>query len=143
MKWKIIMRSMSIIIILITIFIIVLYEPNIKIEDMINLGEIKSEVEEDSTNESSISKDKEILKGTSYYTLTLDSIVNNLTLDERNIVKGILGKLSVIDCAKINSILNDDNIDSKKEALKYIKKRLLEEDYRMLENILNQYIDLV
>ena len=32
---------------------------------------------------------------------------------------------------------------SEKDALEFIKKRLLEEDYRQIEGILNQYLDLV
>ena len=76
-------------------------------------------------------------------TISLDNIINELTLDERSVVKSILDKLSVIDCAKVNSILNSGSIDSKEEALSYIKKRLIEEDYNRLEGILNQYIELV
>ena len=145
MKWKIIMRTMSLLVIVVTIFIVVLYEPNIKNKDISNLEDETTEITEENVEESYLSTDKEILQGNSsdVLTLSLDNIINSLTLDERNVVKGILDKLSVVDCAKVNSILNNDSVDSKKEAMEYIKKRLLKEDYDRLESILNQYIDLV
>lgn len=145
MKWKIIMRTMSILVIVATIFIVVLYEPNIKNNDINNLKDEIAESEEESVEESYLPTDKEILQGNSsdVLTLSLDNVINSLTLDERSVVKGILDKLSVIDCAKVNSILNDNSINSKKEAMEYIKKRLVKEDYDRLESILNQYIDLV
>ena len=104
-----------------------------------------TEITEGDVEETSLSTDKQILQGNSsdVLTLNLDNIINSLTLDERNVVEGILDKLSVVDCAKVNSILNNGSIDSKKEAMEYIKKRLVEEDYDRLVGILNQYIDLV
>lgn len=145
MKWKIIMRTMSILVIVATIFIVVLYEPNIKNNDINNLKDEIAESEEESVEESYLPTDKEILQGNSsdVLTLSLDNVINSLTLDEISVVKGILDKLSVIDCAKVNFILNDNSINSKKEAMEYIKKRLVKEDYDRLESILNQYIDLV
>ncbi len=145
MKWKIIMRTMSLLVIVVTIFIVVLYEPNIKNKDISNLEDETTEITEGNAEEPSLSTDREILQGNSsdVLTLNLDNIINSLTLDERNVVEGILDKLSVVDCAKVNSILNNGSIDSKKEAMEYIKKRLVEEDYDRLVGILNQYIDLV
>ncbi len=145
MKLKIMMRTMSILVVLITIFIIVLYEPKIEEGDVGNSEEITNGIVEENVEEISLSTDQEILQGykSDVLTISLDNVISNLTLDERSVVKGILDKLSVIDCAKINSILNSGRVDSEQEALLYIKKRLVEEDYKRLEGILNQYIDLV
>lgn len=143
MKLNIIMRTMSILVAVSIIFIIVLYEPNAKKEN--EFDEISSSVIEETIEEKSVSSDQEVIQGytSDILTISLDNIINELTLDERSVVKSILDKLSVIDCAKVNSILNSGSIDSKEEALSYIKKRLIEEDYKRLEGILNQYIDLV
>lgn len=145
MKCKIIMRTMSILVVVVTIFIIVLYEPKIEEGDVGNSEEITNGIVEENVEETSLSTDQEILQGykSDVLTISLDNVMSNLTLDERSVVKGILDKLSVIDCAKINSILNSGRVDSEQEALSYIKKRLVEEDYKRLEGILNQYIDLV
>ena len=128
MKWKIIMRTMSLLVIVVTIFIVVLYEPNIKNKDISSLEDETTEITEGDVEETSLSTDKQILQGNSsdVLTLNLDNIINSLTLDERNVVEGILDKLSVVDCAKVNSILNNGSIDSKKEAMEYIKKRWVE-----------------
>ncbi|CUO51332.1 hypothetical protein H8S10_14885 [Clostridium sp. NSJ-49] len=143
MKLNIIMRTMSILVAVSIIFIIVLYEPNAKKEN--EFDEISSSVIEETIEEKSVSSDQEVIQGytSDILTISLDNIINELTLDERSVVKSILDKLSVIDCAKVNSILNSGSIDSKEEALSYIKKRLIEEDYNRLEGILNQYIELV
>lgn len=143
MKLNIIMRTMSILVAVSIIFIIVLYEPNAKKEN--EFDEISSSVIEETIEEKSVSSDQEVIQGytSDILTISLDNIINALTLDERSVVKSILDKLSVIDCAKVNSILNSGSIDSKEEALSYIKKRLIEEDYNRLEGILNQYIELV
>ena len=143
MKLNIIMRTMSILVAVSIIFIIVLYEPNAKKEN--EFDEISSSVIEETIEEKSVSSDQEVIQGytSDIITISLDNIINALTLDERSVVKSILDKLSVIDCAKVNSILNSGSIDSKEEALSYIKKRLIEEDYNRLEGILNQYIELV
>lgn len=141
MKLKIIMRSMSLLIVITTIFIIVLYEPKFKDENM-----PESEASTNNTiQENYLPGDQEIIQGYSYDVLTIgfDEVMNRLTVDEKEVIKGILDKLSVVDCAKVNSILNDNGIDSRREALLYIRKRLLEEDYKRFEDILNQYIDLV
>ena len=143
MKLNIIMRTMSILVAVSIIFIIVLYEPNAKKEN--EFDEISSSVIEETIEEKSVSSDQEVIQGytSDILTISLDNIINALTLDERSVVKSILDKRSVIDCAKVNSILNSGSIDSKEEALSYIKKRLIEEDYNRLEGILNQYIELV
>ena len=143
MKLNIIMRTMSILVAVSIIFIIVLYEPNAKKEN--EFDEISSSVIEETIEEKSVSSDQEVIQGytSDILTISLDNIINALTLDERSVVKSILDKLSVIDCAKVNSILNSGSIDSKEEALSYIKKRLIEEDYNRFEGILNQYIELV
>lgn len=143
MKLNIIMRTMSILVAVSIIFIIVLYEPNAKKEN--EFDEISSSVIEETIEEKSVSSDQEVIQGytSDILTISLDNIINELTLDERSVVKSILDKLSVIDCAKVNSILNSGSIDSKEEALSYIKKRLIEEDYNRFEGILNQYIELV
>ena len=145
MRRNIIIKTMSILVIVTTIFIIILYEPNIKNNDVSKLEEAIADIAEENVEEPYLYTDKEILQGNNsdVLILSLDNIIDNLTLDERNVVKGILAKLSVIDCAKVNSILNNSSIDPKNEALEYIKKRLVKEDYERLKSILNQYIDLV
>ena len=135
---------MTILVIVITIFVVVLYEPKIKSENLSNYDDTTSDIIEENIKESYLVTDQEILQGYSsdILTISLENIMSKLTLDERSVIKGILDKLSVIDCAKVNSILNSGNIDSKQQALAYIKKRLLEVDYNRFEGILNQYIDL-
>lgn len=145
MRRNIIIKTMSILVIVTTIFIIILYEPNIKNNDVSKLEEAIADIAEENVEEPYLYTDKEILQGNNsdVLILSLDNIIDNLTLDERNVVKVILAKLSVVDCAKVNSILNNSSIDPKNEALEYIKKRLVKEDYERLKSILNQYIDLV
>ena len=145
MRRNIIIKTMSILVIVTTIFIIILYEPNIKNNDASKLEEATADIVEENVEEPYLYTDKEILQGNNsdVLILSLDNIIDNLTLDERNVVKVILAKLSVVDCAKVNSILNNSSIDPKNEALEYIKKRLVKEDYERLKSILNQYIDLV
>ena len=145
MRRNIIIKTMSILVIVTTIFIIILYEPNIKNNDVSKLEEATADIVEENVEEPYLYTDKEILQGNNsdVLILSLDNIIDNLTLDERNVVKVILAKLSVVDCAKVNSILNNSSIDPKNEALEYIKKRLVKEDYERLKSILNQYIDLV
>lgn len=145
MQSKIIMRSLSLIVGAISIYIIFLYEPKIEgLDNNILEEKVDSTIEEvDNTVE--VLGQQEVIHGYKHDVLSinLDGIIENLTTDEKNTVKGILFKLSVIDCAKVNSILNSSSIEPQREALLFIKKRLLEEDYRRLEGILNQYIDLV
>ena len=145
MRRNIIIKTMSILVIVTTIFIIILYEPNIKNNDVSKLEEAIADIAEENVEEPYLYTDKEILQGNNsdVLILSLDNIIDNLTLDERNVVKVVLAKLSVVDCAKVNSILNNSSIDPKNEALEYIKKRLVKEDYERLKSILNQYIDLV
>ena len=145
MKSKIIMRSLSLIVGVISIYIIFLYEPKVEVLDnSIAEEEIDSAIETVDNNIELLDQ-QEAIQGYKYDVLSINlgGVVENLTTDEKNIVKGILCKLSVVDCAKVNSILNSSSIEPQREALLFIKKRILEEDYRRLEGILNQYIDLV
>lgn len=145
MKSKIIMRSLSLIVGVISIYIIFLYEPKIEGSDnSIVEAEVDNTIETVDNN-IELSDQKEVIQGYKYDVLSINlgGVVENLTTDEKNIVKGILCKLSVVDCAKVNSILNSSSIEHQREALLFIKKRILEEDYRRLEGILNQYMDLV
>ena len=103
MKWKIIMRTMSLLVIVVTIFIVVLYEPNIKNKDISSLEDETTEITEGNVEEPSLSTDKEILQANSsdVLTLNLDNIINSLTLDERNVVEGILDKLQLLIVLKL------------------------------------------
>lgn len=142
MKINILIKSMSLLVAVVTIFIVILYEPKTNIDASNNLEYVDDEIIGYPITEEVAVSSQEILQdyNSDILTINLGNVIDNLTLDEKNVVRNILNKLSVIDCAKVNSILKKRGII---EALSYMEKRLIKEDYKRLEGILNQYIDLV
>lgn len=109
-----------------------LVEENIYVEDEEIINNVYAEEDDINSNH-----------GDNTLTIEFNEISDKLSRDEKNTINKILSKLSVTDCAKVNKILEMNNDESDKKALEFIKKRLLDEDYRQIEGILNQYLDLV
>ena len=74
---------------------------------------------------------------------TFDEIINKISLKEKEEISDVLKKLSITDCSKIDSFLNqEDNSKALDEALQFIRKRLSAKDYERFQEILSKYIDL-
>ena len=152
MNTKMLMKITACLFAITVFYVVVIWQP--KTEDSAevyseNLTEAnESDTSDDSIdevyNESEESTINNNIYGENILTIEFNNINDKLSSDERNTINKVLGKLSVMDCARVNRLLQMNNYSgSEKDALEFIKKRLLEEDYRQIEGILNQYLDLV
>ena len=151
MNTKMLMKITACLFAITVFYVVVIWQP--KTEDSAEVySENLTEANESDTSDDSIdevyneSEESTInnIYGENILTIEFNNINDKLSSDERNTINKILGKLSVMDCARVNRLLQMNNYSgSEKDALEFIKKRLLEEDYRQIEGILNQYLDLV
>lgn len=149
---KVVMRLSSIFIAILTIYVVLLWEPSLENEKSSDVStvidELENENNEQDKNELEEIYSTETLNNKNIYTnidliVKFENIEDKLSLDEKRILNNILSKLSVIDSAKINEILNGYTNDSMKNALEFLEKRLSEKDYRYIEGILGQYLDFI
>lgn len=149
---KVVMRLSSIFIAILTIYVVLLWEPSLENEKSSDVSTVIDELENENNeldkNELEEIYSTETLNNKNIYTnidliVKFENIEDKLSLDEKRILNNILSKLSVIDSAKINEILNGYTNDSMKNALEFLEKRLSEKDYRYIEGILGQYLDFI
>lgn len=151
MNTKILMKITACLFAITVFYVVVIWQP--KTEDSADVySENLKEASESDTRDNSIdevyneSEESTInnnIYGENILTIEFNNINDKLSSDERNTINKILSKLSVMDCARVNSLLQMNYSGSEKDALEFIKKRVLEEDYRQIEGILNQYLDIV
>lgn len=154
MNTKILMRITACLFAIIVFYVIVVWQPKIGASEDVYSENLMEENNDSMENDNDVESDKGFnstddennidnnIYGENILIIKFDNISDQLSLDEKKTINKILGKLSVTDCAKVNEILYNNYGESDKGALEFIKKRLLEEDYRKIEGILSQYLDL-
>lgn len=167
---KPIMKIVAIIVSAITLYFIIIWQPEIEepeeyrvdnqsINDS-NMVDNYIEEESSSNNEgdTGINKDEDSKEtdlsenayidedNTSSTVIVMSSnfndIMEQLLIEEKTSVKNILNKLSVTDYERVNNMLNGVDIEKNAiDAFQLLHRRLPNEDFKQLEQILGKYID--
>lgn len=140
-KVRRIFRLLMIVAFSMTIYTIFFWEPKeYKNNELKEKAEEVSSIKLNNINVDSVNSKVNNYK--SIFKVSEDALENRITEEEKNEVNNIINSMSEVDIYRINKEKNNvDKEEGTKKIFQILSKRLSSNDYKVIKNIYNPYID--
>ncbi|KJU73232.1 hypothetical protein UC77_00370 [Clostridium baratii] len=108
---------------------------------MLNEEDKNTELEKKDTN--NINNKEAIQSNASLFTVKKEEILDKLSFKDKTKLLSVANKMSAVDVERIRESLEKNNEkEGAAEVFKVIKRRLTDEDYKQVKEILSPYINI-
>ncbi|CUQ10347.1 hypothetical protein BH721_06115 [Clostridium baratii] len=111
--------------------------------NILNEEEKNTGMQENDTNDNNKEGNDAVQSNASVFTVKKEEIIDKLSFKDKTKLLSVANKMSAVDVERIReSLEKSDEKEGAAEVFKVIKRRLTDEDYKQIKEILSPYINI-